>query len=50
MDGDRLHGLALHVHIPNLDGKVVTGKDVAAIVAEAHVGDGRNDLREEGAR
>jgi hypothetical protein len=47
MDGNGLHGLSLHVDIPDLDGEVVSGKDVTTVVAEADVGDGRNDLGEE---
>lgn len=47
MDGDCLHWLTLHVHVPDLDSKVVAGKDVAAVVAEADVRNGGDNLREE---
>lgn len=47
VDRDGLDGLPLHVHVPDFDGQVVTGQDVAAIVAEADIGDGGDDLGEE---
>ena len=50
MDGNRLYWLAFHVHVPDLDSEIVTGKNVTAIVAEANVRDGGDDFREEGAR
>mmetsp|Transcript_53387 Transcript_53387/g.88694 ORF Transcript_53387/g.88694 Transcript_53387/m.88694 type:complete len:244 (+) Transcript_53387:241-972(+) len=50
VDVDDLDGLALHVHVPDLDGEVITGDDVATVAAELAVRDGRDDFREEGAR
>ena len=50
MDRDCLYWLTLHVHVPDFDGKIIAGKDVTTIVAEADVRDGGDDLREEGAR
>lgn len=47
MDGNGLHRLSLHINIPDLDGEVVAGEDVAAVVAEADVRDGGDDFREE---
>ena len=49
MDGDGFDGLALHVDVPDFDGQVVAGEDVAAVVGEADVGDGGDDFAEEGA-
>jgi len=45
----RLYRLALHLQVPHLDGQVVAGHQVAPAVAELHVGDGGDDLGEEGA-
>lgn len=47
MDLICLHRPVFHVEIPDFDGQVVTGHHVAATVAELHVGDGRDDFREE---
>ena len=47
MDGNGLHRLSLHINIPDLDGEVVAGEDVAAVMAEADVRDGGDDFREE---
>lgn len=45
----RLQGLALHVEVPDFGSQVVSGKQVAAAVAELDVRHRRDDLREEGA-
>ena len=50
MDRDCLYWLTLHVHVPDFDSKIIAGKDVTTIVAEADIRDGGDDLREEGAR
>ena len=50
MDGNGFNGLAFHIHVPDFDGQVVAGEDVAAIVGEANVGDGGDDFAEEAAR
>ena len=42
-----LDRLALHVDVPDLDGQVVAGKDIATIVREADVGYGGDNFREE---
>ena len=47
VDGDGLHGLGLLPDVPNLDRKIVAGKDVAAVIGETHVGDGGDDFGEE---
>ena len=49
VDGNGFDRLALHVDVPDLDGEVVAGEDVAAIVGEADVGNGGDDFGEEGA-
>ena len=49
VDGDGFYGLAFHVDVPDFDGEVVAGEDVAAVVGEADVGDGGDDFGEEGA-
>lgn len=50
MDGDGLDGLLFHVDVPDFDGEIVAGEDVAAIIGEADIGDGGYDFGEEGAR
>jgi len=50
VDRDGLDGLAFHVDIPDLHCEVVAREDVPAIVAEAYVGDGGDDLGEERSR
>ena len=47
VDRDRLYRLLLHVDVPDLDGQVVAGKDVAAVRREANVGDGGDDFGKE---
>jgi hypothetical protein len=44
VDGDSLDWLSLHVDIPDLDGQIVPRHNVAAVVGESHVGNGRDDL------
>lgn len=43
----RLQRSILHVEIPDFDGQVVPGHQVASAVAELHIGDGRDDFRKE---
>lgn len=50
VDRDSLDGLSFHVDIPHLDGQVVSGDDIPAIVGEANVGNGGNDFGEERTR
>lgn len=50
VDLDGLHGLALHVDIPNLQGQIVTGEDVSSVAAELTITDGGNNFREERTR
>jgi hypothetical protein len=45
-----LDGLPLHVDIPNLDCQIVTGQDVAPIIRESDIRDGRYDFRKERTR
>ena len=40
VNGDSLYWLTFHVHVPDFDSKVIAGKDVTTIVAEADVRDG----------
>lgn len=47
VNGNRLDWLALHVHVPDLDGEIIAREDVSAIMAEADVRNGRNNLGEE---
>ena len=47
VDRDRLYRLLLHVDVPDLDGQVVAGEDVAAVGGEADVGDGGDDFGKE---
>lgn len=47
VDGDGFDWLALHVDVPDFDRQVVAREDVAAVVGEAYVGDGGDDLTEE---
>ena len=49
VDRNCLDRLALHIHVPDLDGEVVAGENVTTVVGEAHVGDGGDDFGEEGA-
>jgi hypothetical protein len=44
---DSLNRLTLHIHIPDLDGKVVARENIAAIVRETNVGNRRDDFGEE---
>lgn len=44
VDVDCLHGSALHVDIPYFQGEIVTRKNVAPILAELDIRDGRDDL------
>lgn len=48
VDGDGLDWLAFHVDIPNLHCQVVPGHNVPPVVGESHVGDGGDNLGEEG--
>lgn len=47
VDGDGFYRLTLHVDIPDFDGKIVTGEDVATVMGEANIGDGGDDFGEE---
>lgn len=47
VDGDGLDWLTFHVDVPDLDREVVTREDVAAVMTETDVGDGRDNFREE---
>eukprot|EP01085_Mycamoeba_gemmipara_P000144 Mycagemm_TRINITY_DN9885_c0_g2::TRINITY_DN9885_c0_g2_i1::g.144::m.144 type:complete len:232 gc:universal TRINITY_DN9885_c0_g2_i1:1157-462(-) len=47
VDGDHLHGLALHVHVPHLQRQVVARDDVASVAAKLDVRDRGDDLGEE---
>lgn len=47
VDGNGLHGLPLHVDIPDLHRQVVSGHDVPAVMGESHVGDGGDDFGKE---
>lgn len=47
VDRDSLHGPALHVHVPNLQGQIVACEDVPTIPRELNVGDGGDNLGEE---
>lgn len=40
VDRDGLDRLPLHVDVPNLDGQVISGEDVSAVVRESDVRDG----------
>ena len=44
VDGNCLDWLTLHVHVPDLDSEVITGKNVATIVTKANIRDGGDDL------
>lgn len=48
VDGDGLDWLAFHVDIPNLHCQIVPGHNVPPVVGESHVGDGGDNLGEEG--
>lgn len=48
MNIDRLDWLALHGNVPNLQGEVVARQDISAVPGELDVGNGRDDLGEEG--
>ena len=48
VNGDCLHWLTFHVHVPDLDSEIIAGKDVTTIMTEADVRNGRDNLREEG--
>jgi hypothetical protein len=50
MNGDCLYWLTFHVYVPDFNSKIIAGKDVTTIVAEADIRDGGDDLGEEGAR
>lgn len=44
---DRLDGFRLHVDVPDAEGEVVAGEDVATILGELDVRHGGDDLGEE---
>jgi hypothetical protein len=48
VDVDRLDGLVLHLDVPDLERQVVAREDESAVFRELDVGDGRDDLGEEG--
>ena len=47
VDRNGLHGLPLHVDIPNLNRQVISGNNVSTVIREANIGDRRNDFGEE---
>lgn len=48
VNGDRLDRARIHVDVPNLERQVVTREDIAPVVGELDVRDGRDNLGKEG--
>lgn len=47
VDRNGLHGLPLHVDIPDLNRQIISGNDVSTVIREADIGDRGNDFGEE---